>query len=54
MSRSAKFFLIFIAPLLAMLLARLGLETLPAHPLGWFLLLVGVGYIAGTQAQPND
>jgi len=30
-----------------MLLAWLGVETLPANPLGWFLLLVGVAYTAG-------
>ena len=47
MSRIAKFFLLVIAPILAMLLALLGVETLPANPLGWFLLLVGVVYIAG-------
>ena len=47
MSRSAKFFIIIIAPLLAMLLALLGVDTLPTNPLGWFLLLVGVAYTAG-------
>jgi protein-S-isoprenylcysteine O-methyltransferase Ste14 len=47
MSRIAKFFILLIAPILAILLAWLGVETLPAHPLGWFLLLVGVTYTAG-------
>ena len=47
MSLIAKFFILVIAPILAMLLALLGVETLPTNPLGWFLLLVGVVYIAG-------
>lgn len=47
MSQIAKFFLLVVAPILAMLLALLGFETLPANPLGWFLLLVGVVYTAG-------
>jgi protein-S-isoprenylcysteine O-methyltransferase Ste14 len=47
MSQIAKFFLLVVAPILAMLLAVLGVETLPANPLGWFLLLVGVVYTAG-------
>jgi len=46
-SRFAVFFLLVISPMLAMLLALLGLETIPANPLGWFLLLVGVIYSAG-------
>ncbi len=47
MNRIAIVFLLVIAPVLAILLAVLGLETLPANPLGWFLLLVGVVYVAG-------
>ena len=47
MSRLAVFFLLVISPLLAMLLALLGVETIPTNPLGWFLLLVGVIYSAG-------
>jgi protein-S-isoprenylcysteine O-methyltransferase Ste14 len=47
MSCIAVFFLLVITPILAMLLALLGVETLPSNPLGWFLLLVGVGYICG-------
>ena len=47
MSQIAKFFLIVVAPILAALLALLGVATLPANPLGWFLLLVGVAYTAG-------
>jgi protein-S-isoprenylcysteine O-methyltransferase Ste14 len=47
MSRIAIFFLLVITPMLAMLLALLGVETIPTNPLGWFLLLVGVGYAAG-------
>ncbi len=47
MSRIATFFLLVVAPILAMLLALLGVETLRANPLGWFLLLAGVAYTAG-------
>ncbi len=47
MSQSAKFFLLVIAPILAILLALLGIATLPTNPLGWFLLLVGGVYNAG-------
>ena len=47
MSRIAKFSLVVIAPLLAILLALLGVGTIRTNPLGWFLLLVGVAYAAG-------
>ena len=47
MSRIATFFLLVIAPVLALLLALLGVETLPTNPLGGFLLLVGIAYTAG-------
>jgi len=47
MSRIAIFFLLVVAPLLAIVLALLGIKTIPAVPLGWFLLLVGVAYPAG-------
>jgi len=47
MSLFAKIFLLVVAPILAMLLALLGVETLSTNPLGWFLVLVGVVYIAG-------
>jgi protein-S-isoprenylcysteine O-methyltransferase Ste14 len=47
MSRIAIFFLRVIAPILALLLALLGVETIHTNPLGWFLLLVGVTYAAG-------
>jgi len=46
-SRIARFFLLVIAPVLAILLAVLGVETIHTNPLGWFLLLVGVAYTAG-------
>jgi protein-S-isoprenylcysteine O-methyltransferase Ste14 len=46
-SRFAVFFLLVISPMLAILLALLGVETIPTNPLGWFLLLVGVIYAAG-------
>lgn len=46
-SRSAKFFLLIITPILAILLALLGVVTLSTNPLGWFLLLVGSVYNAG-------
>ena len=47
MSRIAIFSLLVVAPLLAIVLALLGIKTLPAVPLGWFLVLVGVAYPAG-------
>jgi protein-S-isoprenylcysteine O-methyltransferase Ste14 len=45
MSQIARFFLLAIAPLLAVALALLGIKTLPGNPLGWFLLLIGMGYV---------
>jgi protein-S-isoprenylcysteine O-methyltransferase Ste14 len=45
MSQIARFFLLTIAPLLAVALALLGIKTLPANPLGWFLLLIGMGFV---------
>ncbi len=47
MSQIAVFFLLIMTQILAMLLALLGVETLPVNPLGWFLFLVGVCYTAG-------
>ena len=47
MSRLAVFFLMIVAPALAILLALLGLETLRANLLGWFLLLFGIAFAAG-------
>jgi protein-S-isoprenylcysteine O-methyltransferase Ste14 len=47
MSRSSIFFLVVIAPLLALLLAALGFATLATNPLGWFLLLTGLVYAIG-------
>jgi protein-S-isoprenylcysteine O-methyltransferase Ste14 len=47
MRHSATFFLVVIAPALAILLAWLGVETLPTNPCGWFLVLVGTAYAAG-------
>lgn len=47
MSRLAIFFLMGVAPALAISLALLGLETLRDNFLGWFLLAFGVAYPAG-------
>lgn len=47
MNRTAIFFLLVIAPVLAIVLALLGVETIPTNPLGWFLLLLGVAYPVG-------
>lgn len=47
MTRIAKIFLLGAAPCLAIGLALLGAMTLPANPLGWFLVLVGVVYAGG-------
>jgi protein-S-isoprenylcysteine O-methyltransferase Ste14 len=46
-SSFARFFLLGIAPALAILLAVLGLITLSSNPLGWFLLFIGVAYPVG-------
>ena len=48
MNRNAVFFLLFIAPVLSILLALLGLETLVTNLLGWLLFLMSIGYAAGT------
>jgi len=47
MSRFAVLFLIILAPVLAICLALLGLETLGSNILGWFLLVLGIAYPAG-------
>jgi protein-S-isoprenylcysteine O-methyltransferase Ste14 len=47
MSRSAIFFLLVIAPALAIVMVLLGVETIPTNPLGWFLFLMGIAYSAG-------
>lgn len=47
MSRLVVFFLVIVAPALSICLALLGLETLGANLLGWFLLLLGVAFPAG-------
>ncbi len=51
MSRRAVFFLLFLAPAFALVLALLGLETAPKNLLGWLLLAFGVAYPAGTIIQ---
>ena len=48
MSRLTIFFLVVLAPALAVVLALLGHATHENVLLGWFLLLVGVSYAAGT------
>lgn len=47
MSRTAIFFLVVIAPILALLLAWLGFLTIPTNLVAWFLLLVGLVYSGG-------
>jgi len=47
MSHSVAFFLLVLAPALAMVLALLGLETLERNILGWLDLTIGVGYPSG-------
>jgi protein-S-isoprenylcysteine O-methyltransferase Ste14 len=43
------YFLLLVSPLLALFLACLGIETLPDNLLGWFLAVIGIGYLtAGT------
>lgn len=48
MSKMAVLFLMVIAPALSILLALLGLETLGENILGWFLLVFGILYPAGS------
>ena len=47
MSRPAILFMLVVAPVLAICLALLGLETLGSNILSWFLLVLGVAYPAG-------
>lgn len=47
MSNAAIFFLVVVTLGLAILLALLGLATLPSNLLGWFLLLTGSVYFFG-------
>jgi protein-S-isoprenylcysteine O-methyltransferase Ste14 len=47
MSHAAVFFLLLVAPALALVLALLGLETLKSNALGWLLLAIGTAYPAG-------
>ena len=47
MSRFVVLFLLVISQMLALLLALLGFETRSATPVGWFLVLVGIGFLAG-------
>lgn len=48
MSRLSNLFLGVVAPALAICLALLGLETLGSNLLGWFLLVLGAAYPAGS------
>ena len=48
MNRFTITFLVVVTPILAICLAWLGLATIPTNPLGWFLLLTGIAYTAGT------
>jgi protein-S-isoprenylcysteine O-methyltransferase Ste14 len=47
MKRISIIFLLVFAPMLALLLAWLGVKTLRVNPLGWFLLLTGLAYFFG-------
>ncbi len=47
MSRITRYILLVVNPVLAVLLAWLGIKTLPSNPIGWFLVLVGVAYTLG-------
>ena len=47
MGQPAIFFLVIAAPAFSLCLALLGLETLGANRLGWFLLALGISYPAG-------
>ncbi len=41
------FFLLVVAPALALVLGILGVEAIPTNPMGWFHLIIGVGYLVG-------
>ncbi len=41
------YFLLLASPVLALILACLGIETLRSNLLGWFLALIGLGYMTG-------
>jgi len=47
MNRHVKKFLFFFVPILAILLAWLGFETVSTNPIGWFLIVVGVLFSIG-------
>ena len=47
MSRISIFFLLVIAPLLALALAALGVLTVKTNLMGWFLICVGIIYSVG-------
>ncbi len=51
MNRMAVFFLVCLAPILALVLALLGLETVSGNFLGWLLLAFGIAYPAATVIQ---
>jgi protein-S-isoprenylcysteine O-methyltransferase Ste14 len=41
------YFLLLVSPVLALFLTYLGIKTLPDNLLGWFLVLIGLGYLTG-------
>jgi len=47
MSGRMRIFLLAIAPAMALILSCLGLETSRTNLMGWFLLVMGVAYMAG-------
>jgi protein-S-isoprenylcysteine O-methyltransferase Ste14 len=47
MNSPMLYFLILVAPVLAIILACLGLETINSNWFGWVLLLFGIGYVIG-------
>jgi len=47
MGKGMLIFLIVVAPALALVLSCLGLETSKTNLIGWVLLVIGVGYMAG-------
>jgi protein-S-isoprenylcysteine O-methyltransferase Ste14 len=50
MSPVTIFFLVVVAPALALILALLGLETTNTNRLGWILLVIGISYPTGIVA----
>ncbi len=52
MSRIAIFFLLIVSPILAVILAYLGFQTLQSNLIGWFLFFIGSTYAVSFTIYP--